>query len=106
MITNFARTGLDLKETIQVRSEFNVSYFSNPSIESDTPFLPCESKQKIFCQEISNEPISTVTTNITEQLHYDTWREIEQIYNELPPVSNKGETSNDVGESSSSFRYT
>lgn len=55
----------------------------NPSIENDTPFKSCESEDKVFCQEISNDPKSIVTTNIKEQLHYDVWREIEQIYKNL-----------------------
>lgn len=65
----------------------NILYSSNPSIEGDTPFQSSESQDEIFCQEISNDPTSSVTTNIKEQLHYDTWREIEQIYKKLQIVS-------------------
>lgn len=62
---------------------FQLNNFSNPSIEGDTPFKPCKSSTDIFCQEISNNPKSSVTNNIKEQLHFDTWREIEQTYKEL-----------------------
>lgn len=55
---------------------------SNPSIEDDTPFRSCTSPNDIFCQEISNNPKSSVAANIKEQLHYDTCREIEEIYKE------------------------
>lgn len=34
---------------------------------------------EIYCTEISNEPKSTITTDIRKQLHYDTWREIDKI---------------------------
>lgn len=54
--------------------------FSDPSIEGDTPFKLSTSASEIFCQEIDNDPKSAVTTNIKEQLHYDVWRKIEQIY--------------------------
>lgn len=56
---------------------------SNPSLEGDTPFKACGSSDVIYCQEISNSPRSSVTDNIKEQLHYETWREIENIYNNL-----------------------
>lgn len=51
-----------------------------PSSEGDTPFKSCTSSTDIFCQEINDDLVSTVTTDIKDQLHYDTWREIEQIY--------------------------
>ena len=51
---------------------------SDPSIDGDTPFKSCRSENEIFCQEISNE-LSRVTNDIKQQLHYDTWREIEEI---------------------------
>lgn len=57
--------------------------FSDPSIEGDTPFKPCKSTTEMFCQEISNNSTSSVTTNIMEQLHYNTWREIEQSYRKV-----------------------
>lgn len=64
-----------------------VSYFlpdiSNPTLEGDTPFASCKSSTEIYCQEISNEPKSSTTNNIKEQLRYDTWREIEEIYKNL-----------------------
>lgn len=59
----------------------------NPSIEDDTPFKSCKSSTEVFCQEISNDPKSSVTNNIKEQLHYDTWRDIEETYNGLRIVS-------------------
>lgn len=57
--------------------------FSNPSIKGDTPFQPCTSTDDIFCQEITNSPKSSTTLNIKQQLHYDTWRDIEQFYKQL-----------------------
>lgn len=53
---------------------------SDPSITGNTSFESCKSSTEIFCHEISNETISNVTTNIFDQLHYCTWRDIEQIY--------------------------
>lgn len=49
----------------------------------DTPFIPCKSSDEIYCQEISNQPFSHVTHDIKDQLHYTTWREIEEIYHGL-----------------------
>lgn len=56
---------------------------SDPSIEGDTPFKSSKSSDEIYCQEISNEPKSHVTTNIKEQFHYDAWNEIAGIYQNL-----------------------
>lgn len=56
---------------------------SDPSIEGDTPFVSCKSSNEIFCQEISNAPTSSITYDIKEQLRYNTWQEIEEIYNGL-----------------------
>ncbi|KAG4071890.1 hypothetical protein HA402_006051 [Bradysia odoriphaga] len=64
MVTNFARTG-------------------NPSIENDTPFKAITSQNDLFCQEITNDPKSSVTTDIKDQFHYDTWREIEETYRRI-----------------------
>lgn len=56
---------------------------SDPSIENDTPFESCKSPDEIFCQEITNDAKSSVSTDILEQLHYGTWREIEKTYKRL-----------------------
>lgn len=56
---------------------------SNPSIDGNTPFIPCTSQTELFCQEINNSPKLSVTTNIKEQLHFDTWHEIETTYKNL-----------------------
>lgn len=55
------------------------NFISDPSIDGDTPFKSCRSENEIFCQEISNEPKSSVTDDILIKMHYDTWREIEKI---------------------------
>lgn len=55
------------------------NFNSDPSIDGDTPFKSCQSENEIFCQEISNEPKSSVTYDIKKQLHYDTWREVEKM---------------------------
>lgn len=52
-------------------------------MEGDTPFKSCKSSEETFCQEISNKPKSSVTNDIKERLHYDTWREVEEIYKRL-----------------------
>lgn len=52
-------------------------------MEKDTPFRNCKSPNEVFCQEITIDEKSTVTTDITEQLHYNTWREVEDIYNQI-----------------------
>lgn len=85
-ITNFARTGyVSMKfllhwDNIWICAIHNSS---DPSIEGDTFYERIESPHEIFIQEITNHPKSTVTTNIVEQLHYDTWREVETIYKSL-----------------------
>lgn len=58
----------------------NTKHQSDPSIDSDTPFKSCKSSDKIFSQEISNHRKSQVMDDIKEQLHYETWREVERIY--------------------------
>lgn len=58
----------------------NTFLYRNPSIEGDTAFKPCQSSTGIFCQEISNDLTSTVMPDIMEQLHYQTWHEIEESY--------------------------
>lgn len=64
-------------------------FFSDPSIEGDTPFRSCQSSGEVFCQEISNEPNTRMTTNIMDQLHYDVWHDIEKIYKSLKDVSHE-----------------
>lgn len=68
--------------------KFNIScshiYFvSNPSIEGDTPFVSIKSSDEVYCQEMSNAPTTSVTANIKEQVHYNTWRAVEAIYKSL-----------------------
>lgn len=64
-------------------------FFSDPSIEGDTPFKPCKSPNEIFCQEISNEPKTRVTNDIMNQLHYNVWHDIEDIHKSLKGVSDE-----------------
>lgn len=49
-----------------MRMEYSYKYMikSDSSIENDTctPFESCESEDNVFCQEISNDPKSSVTT--------------------------------------------
>ena len=68
-----------LKSIIKYVFSYSQIVNSDPSIDGDTPFKSCRSGNEIFCQEISNEPRSRVTNDIKQQLHYDTWREIEEI---------------------------
>lgn len=93
MVTNFARTGyvLQIKVPIWIQIyplKFQ-NIFSNPSIEGNTPFESCKSSYEIFCQEFSNEPVTRVTIDIMNQLHYDVWQEIEEIYKSLKDESKK-----------------
>ncbi|KAJ6639602.1 Cholinesterase [Pseudolycoriella hygida] len=53
---------------------------TDPSVEGDTSFKPIVSSEEVFCQEMTNDPVSTTTTDIMEQLQYETWREVELIY--------------------------
>lgn len=57
-------------------------------MEGDTPFEPCKSSDETFCQEISNDPKSSVAKDIKQQIRYDTWREVEEIYKRLKIVLN------------------
>lgn len=59
---------------------------SNPSIDNDIQFTSCKSPSEIFCQEITNADETSVTTDILNQLHYDTWNEIEKMYKRLRSV--------------------
>ena len=61
----------------------NLKYFSDPSIEGDTPFKSTNSIDELFCQEVSNELKTSVTYEIREQLKYDVWHEIDEIYKSL-----------------------
>ncbi|XP_031623525.1 esterase B1-like [Contarinia nasturtii] len=61
IVTNFAKTG-------------------NPSIEGDTPFKSSTSTEEIFSQDITNDSKTTLVTDIMDQLHFDTWKEIEDTY--------------------------
>lgn len=61
----------------------DIFHVRNPSIEGDTPFKSCETPNEIYCQEISNDPTSSVATNIREQFHYNSWREIEETCKEV-----------------------
>lgn len=70
------------KKTISINNLRSL-YFSDPSIDGGTRFQSCQSSDEIFCQEITNESKSLTTVDIKEQLHYDVWREIEEIYDEI-----------------------
>ena len=61
----------------------HLKYFSDPSIEGDTPFKSINSIDGMFCQEVSNELKTSVTHNIPEQSKYDLWHEIDEIYKNL-----------------------
>lgn len=96
MITNFARTGWVSSVKLRTASNFIAFDFiqfdfqtRNPSLGNDTPSKSCKSETEIHCQEISNEPNSSVTTNIKEQLHFERWREIEEIYKNLCIASSR-----------------
>ncbi|XP_055312058.1 esterase B1-like isoform X2 [Sitodiplosis mosellana] len=64
IITNFARTG-------------------NPSVEGDTPFMSSTSPDEILSQDITNDPNSSLVTNIMDQLHFNTWKQIDDSYKRL-----------------------
>lgn len=58
---------------------FHILDIRDPSIKSDTPFKSCKSSDEIFCQDVSNEPKMRITYDIKKRLHYDLWREIDEI---------------------------
>lgn len=95
MIVNFARFGWISfpNSTSLLLSALNWSIFSrnfsDPTIKCYTPFESCKSSSEIFCTEITNDPYSTITTDIKKQLHYETWRKVEKIYNNLPGAPDK-----------------
>ncbi|XP_031639929.1 esterase B1-like [Contarinia nasturtii] len=64
IVTNFARTG-------------------NPSIEGDTPFKPIPSPNEIFAQDITNDLNTTLISDVLQELHFDTWKQIEEMYNKI-----------------------
>lgn len=47
----------------------------------------------MYCTEIDNEPQSYVMTDIMQQLHYETWREVESIYHSLKGIPDEHKTS-------------
>ncbi|XP_031627086.1 esterase B1-like [Contarinia nasturtii] len=61
IITNFARNG-------------------DPSIEGDVPFELSTPPDKICSQDITNDSKTKAVTDIMEQLHFNTWQKIENIY--------------------------
>lgn len=63
---------------------------SNPSVEGDTPFKSSTSTNEIFAQDITNEPKSSLVTDIMEQIHFNTWKEIDDIYAKLKNDENEG----------------
>lgn len=75
-----------------MRNKYSFFKFeSNPTIENDTPFEPCKSSTEIYCQEITNHNKTAVSNDILQQLHYDTWRSIEEIYKSLPISTHKSD---------------
>ncbi|XP_055312128.1 esterase B1-like [Sitodiplosis mosellana] len=64
IVTNFARTG-------------------NPSVKGDTKFKSSTSPDEIFSQEIVNDRKSILVTNIMDQLHFNTWKQIDDSYQRL-----------------------
>lgn len=67
---------------INLFSSFKTFKCRNPSIDSDTHFIASNPNQ-IFCGEVSNDMKTCVRTDIKEQIHYDTWVHVENIYNGL-----------------------
>ena len=61
----------------------HLKYFSDPSIEGDTPFKSTNSIDELFCQEVSNKMKTSVTYDIRKQTHYDVWHDVEAIYKSL-----------------------
>lgn len=57
--------------------------FSDPSMEGDTPFKSSISTDEIFSQDIENDPKTIVVTNILEQTHFSTWKQIDDTYQKL-----------------------
>lgn len=56
---------------------------SDPSVEGDTPFKSSMSPNEMFTQDITNEPKSSIVTNILEQINFDTWKAIDGTYEQL-----------------------
>lgn len=63
-----------------MKLEFFLKTFSDPSIVGDTPFKSGKSPTEIYCQEISNEPMTRTTDNIIAEIHYDVYREIQKLF--------------------------
>lgn len=58
-------------------------HHSKPSIDGDTPFKSINSIDDIFCQEVANDLKTSVTNDIRQQIHYNVWHEIDEIYKSL-----------------------
>ncbi|XP_055312060.1 uncharacterized protein LOC129574291 [Sitodiplosis mosellana] len=71
IITNFARTG-------------------NPSVEGDTPFMSSTSPDKIFSQDITNDPNSSLMTDLMQQTHFNTWEQIDDTHQKLKSRDTQG----------------
>lgn len=67
---------------------------SYPSIKGDVPFKSCKSSDEIFCQDLTNETRTSVTYDIKRQMHYFTWREIDEIIDK--PTGNKSEPNDGI----------
>lgn len=59
------------------------TYFSDPTIEHQTPFENCKSPEEFYCTEISNDFKSLVTVDIKKQFHYKTWLDAENMYKSI-----------------------
>lgn len=64
-----------------------VGEYSNPSVDSNSYLLPINlQSDQVACGVISNEMKSEVI-GIKQAIHYDTWTQVENIYNGFNCVS-------------------
>lgn len=52
----------------------------NPSVEGDTPYKSSTSPDEMFAQDVTNDIKSKLVTNIMDQMHYNTWENILDIF--------------------------
>lgn len=65
--------------SISMHFDLHSQIFSDPSVDADTRFVPCNPNQ-IYHAEISNAAKDVVKTDIKEQIHYDAWTRSERIF--------------------------